>query len=313
MAKLKQLYEKYRPKRWYSWQTTFWLSGISGLMSLLTKVFGKENGLVSPLLASCGWIFLIIGISWVVKEERSTFAPWITGAVVCIFFFGSYSIGDFGAAVATWPLISAVIYALPFFWDESLKKKIPTMKERITILLVLGSQLLLSFWIQFFLVLSDFIVEYPSYYSDNLSESLFVVRPPTRRTQDPRGVFILDLLDRELMEYYQGKLWSEVDAELKLNPAVTARDLFAQVQAKTVRLKEDVYWSFLDAYTQPKDQGYELVLQDDWIGPQAKLDDDYRVEKICNLQPTKSSNPQQTQLVTSIGCGQSQVFGWLAK
>jgi hypothetical protein len=80
-----------------------------------------------------------------------------------------------------------------------------------------------------------------------------------------------------------------------------------------VRLKEDVYWSFLDAYTQPKDQGYELVLQDDWIGPQAKLDDDYRVEKICNLQPTKSSNPQQTQLVTSIGCGQSQVFGWLAK
>lgn len=282
-------------------------------MSLLAKLIGKENGFVSPLLAYCGWLFLIIGISWVVKEERSTLAPWITGAVLCIFFFGSYSIGDFGTAIATWPLVSAVIYGLPFFWDESLKKKIPDMGERITILLVLGSQLILSFWIQFFLVLSDFIVEYPSYYSDDLSKSLFVVRSPTRRTQEPRGVFLLDLLDTELVEYYQGKPWAEVETELTLDPAVKAQELFTQVRRKTLPLKEDVYWSFRDAYTIPKGEGYGLVLQNDWTGPQAQLEEDYLVEKICDLQPIATSRQQQGQLMTTISCGESQVFGWLAK
>ncbi|AFY37977.1 hypothetical protein Lepto7376_1643 [[Leptolyngbya] sp. PCC 7376] len=314
--KLKELFEKYRPKRWYSWQTTIWLSGISGLMSILATLIGQENSIVAEFLASCGWMFLIVGISWVVKEERSTLAPWITAAVITVFIFGSWEIGSWSTAIIIWPVISAIIYALPYFWNESLQKKLPNTKERIRIFLILGSQLLLSFWIQFYLVLSDFIVEYPSLYSDDLSESLFVVRTPNRSAQDPRGVFILDLLDVEIQEHYANRLWAEVDQELEQENILvpTILQLFEQVENKTARLKEDKDWLLLDPYTNPKGEGsQELVLQYDWRGSQAKDDEDYRVEKLCTFQPIPSPPPLISNvLVTQVECSPSKVFGWLS-
>ncbi|OKH17487.1 DUF5357 family protein [[Limnothrix rosea] IAM M-220] len=314
--KLKELFKKYQPKRWYSWQTSIWLSVISGGMSILARLLGKPDSIVSSFLAWFGWIFFIIGISWVVKEERSTLAPWITSAVICLFIFGSWELGNWEIAVMVWPVIAAIIYALPYFWDDSFKKKLPNTNERISILLILGSQLLLSFWIQFFFVLSDFIEEYPSYYSDDLSESLFVVRSPNRKAADPRGVFILELLDLEIQEHYENRLWTEVEAELK-EPEVlipTIRQLLDEVKGKTAKLKEDEDWSLAEPYAiETAETGQELILQYRWNGSRAREDQDYLVEKICDFQPIANPVPLLPgNPVTQVKCRESKVFGWLS-
>jgi len=313
MELLKKWYEQFRPKRWYSWQTSIWLSGISGILSLLATLVGKPLGLIATLIAYCGWFFLIGGTSWYAKEYYSDFAPWITGAILCIFFFGNFDIENWGWAVAIWPIISAIIYGLPYFWDESLQKKIPGMGDRVTILVVFGTQLLASFWIQFFIVLTNFIEEYPSFYSDDLSNSLFIVRTPSRRLRDPRGVFILDLLDVDLVEHYEGKPWGEVDAEMILDPSATTNQLFNEVLTKITPLKEDQYWLLQAPIAIPAGNGYNLILQYEWTGPQARLEDDYLIEKTCTLTPVMDTSPQQRGQITAIACQPSQVRGWLEK
>ncbi len=315
VKKVKALFEEYRPKRWYSWQTSIWLSGISGGMSILARL-GNPGSLVSKLLASFGWFFLIVGVSWLVKEERSTLAPWITSAVVCMFFFGSWNLGNWESGVMVWPVVAALIYALPYFWDDSFQRKLPDTNERISILLILGSQLLLSFWFQFFFVLSDFIEEYPSYYSDDLSESLFVVRSPNREAPDPRGVFVLELLDLEIQERYENRLWSEVDAELNRPPVLVPRirQLLEEVRAKTAQLKEDEYWSLADPYAiDTVEPGKELVLEYLWEGSRAQEEKPYIVEKVCDFRPIANPDPLlQGNVITQVECRESKVFGWLS-
>lgn len=316
VKKLQALFDKYRPKHWYSWQTSIWLSAVSGMFSGIADVVGGEWGIVSKFLAACGWFFLIVGISWVVKEERSTLAPWITAAVVCIFIFGSWEIGNWSLALIIWPIVSALIFALPYFWNDSLEKKIPDHGERITILLVFGTQLLLSFWIQFYLVLANFIQEYPSLYSDDLSQSLFIVRAPNRRLQEPRGVFILDLLDLEIQNAYSDRPWLEVEQELTQSTILIPdiHDLFKQVTAKLPVLKEDQHWELQDAVILPKEeQAQELVLRYDWTGSQAKEQEDYYVEKICMLQPKVDAERSPNTLLTQVDCDAATVCGWLPR
>ncbi|NJN73524.1 MAG: DUF5357 domain-containing protein, partial [Limnothrix sp. RL_2_0] len=192
-------------------------------------------------------------------------------------------------------------------------KKIPGMGDRVTILVVLGTQLLASFWIQFFIVLSNFIEEYPSFYSDDLSNSLFIVRTPSRRPREPRGVFILDLLDVELVEHYAGKPWAEVDAEMILDPSATTNKLFNEVLNKITPLKEDEYWRLQDPVAVPTGDGYDLILQYEWTGSKAHLDEDYRIEKTCVIMPVIDDSPQRRGQITAIACQPSQVQGWLEK
>ncbi|MGB2925525.1 MAG: DUF5357 family protein [Limnothrix sp.] len=311
MEFLKKWYEKLKPDRWYSWQTAFLLSAISCVMSILAETFGKTDSLVATLIAYCGWIFLIAGISWWSTEEYPTFSPWITGAALCIFFFGSFSIESWGWAVAVWPIISAIVYTLPYFWDDCLRPRIPNTADRIKILLVVGSQLLFSFWIQFFIVLSNFIEEYPSFYNDDLSESLFIVRTPNRSLQSPRGVFILELLDGKLVEHYEDKPWAEVDAEIVRDPTVIPEQLLTGVNRQITPLKEDSYWELQPAIAIPADRGYDLIVRYEWTGPQARQDDDYFVEKTCSLQPIQDESPAQRGTITAITCDPSLVEGWL--
>lgn len=309
---VQKLYEQFKPKHWYSWQTAIWLSAISGILSTLARLVSMRSfSLVATLIATLGWFFLITGISWAVTEQGNRFAPWITGAVLCFFVFGGYTTVNWGQVVVIWPLVSAIVFMLPYFWDESLQQKLPSLNDRITIMLVVGSQLILSFWIQFFIVLSTFLQEYPSFYSDNLSNSLFIVRTPAGQTQEPRGVFLLNLLDIELVDYYQNRPWKTVEAELLTNPTVPVNDLFNAVKGRTPTLKEDQYWSLLDPSFLPKDPGYELTLQYEWRGAKAQLDQDYYVQKVCLLTPYSDPADPSRELFTAIACQPSQVNGWL--
>lgn len=317
VKKFKEWLEKYWSKRWYSWQTMIWLSVVSGILAAIANVVGGNLGLVSMLVAACGWFFFIVGMSWFAKERCSPFAPWITAAVICTFVFGNWELGDWSLALIIWPIVSAVVFALPYFWNDSLEKKLPDPSGRVVILLMFGTQLLLSFWIQFYLVLSNYIEEYPSLYSDDLSESLFIVRTPNRRPQDPRGVLILDLLDLEMQVYYGDRLWEEVNQELTdttiVRPIID--DLLINVQTPIVSLKEDNYWKLGKIFAEAKgEQAQKLTLRYNWTGSKAQEDKDYYVEKICTLQPKASRNPLAPDaLMTNVDCDSTTVCGWLPK
>lgn len=308
----KKIVAQLKPPHWYSWRTSILLSGISGILSVLARLLGTQPfSVIAWLIAFCGWFFLLVGISWAITEQGGRFSAWVTGAVFCFFFFGQIQTSNWQQALITWPLVSAGVFALPYFWDESLTKKLPKIEERITILLVIGSQLIVSFWLQFFIVLSTFITDYPSLYSDDLSESLFIVRSPTRRAPDPKGVFILDLLEGELIDYFGDRPWGEVQAKLINDPAEPVDRLLATVIARTPDLKEDQYWQLRTPVVLTEGQGYTLVLQYAWRedAPKARLEEDYYVEKTCTLTPTKDSTGEQ---ITAIACQATKVHGWLA-
>ncbi|HEY9652678.1 MAG TPA: DUF5357 family protein [Coleofasciculaceae cyanobacterium] len=289
------LQKNLRPPSAFSSYTLILLSIFSWFMSWLA------NGIVENLLANLGWIFLIFGTYWATTATKLLWigkiplSPWITGALVSIYIFGWLTGGLSEAALICWPLFSAIIAAIPDFLGENLQLKSPSPPKRQDLVILFGTQLLLSSWFQFYFILQNWVEQYPSVLADEFNQSAFVwkVSTPLVASESPRGIAILNAMEPQLKQRLNGKPWSEVERLLLEPERVKLINSFEQKAKQQIgSVQEDELWQVKSNISR-RTSGYNLQLQAIWDGPRSKPQP-YSVNKSCQITQAISQTTATT-------------------
>jgi hypothetical protein len=295
------------------------LSVFSYYMAMLAS-----TSLLKDLLTNFGWIFLIVGVHWGttsanqlrigydpnIPRDGFPVSPWITGALVSLYLF------NFGAwtgeirqeALIYYPTISALIAILPDFLGEKpdggLTFKKAPLDTRQNIVVLVGTQLLLSCWFQFHFVTQDWLTQYPSVLVDNFNDSSFVVKFQPLTSEKPRGVLILDTMEPKLRQQLDGKPWPEVERLLLKEERLKLVDKVQMQATKQVTaVDEDDLWQVTPNVSSRKGGGYNLNLQANWLGPRARPKN-YSVVKPC--QVTQVATPARSPATKPINASQGR-------
>ncbi|NMF62403.1 septal junction protein FraD [Brasilonema octagenarum] len=288
------------PPKAYSWQTLIYLSLFSWLMSSLAL------GLVKDLIAFCGWLFLIFGTAWYTTDNplyvpgtNLPIGALITGFLVSVFAFG------YGESVLTtrtivlWPTISAIITAIPEFFEGSgvdAKTLIPKIEDRQKMIILVGSCMVISCWLQFFFLTQNWLKQYPSLTVDNYQKSAFVTKTVSTEKIPQNGVLILDKISPKVEDQLRGKPWSEAEQWL-FNARRNVGDLGKEVINKElVEYEERFLWHVEPRVSNVKGGGYKLDLLSIWDGPSSNARG-YYLEKSCRVDPVLTSGSTSSQIV----------------
>jgi hypothetical protein len=318
------LQKNLRPPSAFSWETLILLSLFSLYMAFLA------TDVVAQLLVNFAWIFLIVGVFWGTTaanqfrigykspvEPGFPLSPWITGALVSIYIFSRN--GELTQeTLISWPIISAIIAALPDFVGEGPRLKIPLPQKRQNLVILFGTQFLLSCWFQFYFVIQNWLGEYPSVLADNFQQSAFVVKRELATSTIPRGALILNTIEPKLVERLDSKPWSDVERLLLQEERVKLINA-VEKQAKqqiSPKIGEDAFWKVRSGISS-RNSGYNLDLQAVWQGPRAEPQKEYFVTKSCritqsNVTPNPVTDPNNSQpppsSISSFVC--DPVQGW---
>jgi hypothetical protein len=287
---------------------------------------------VENLLVNFGWIFLIWGVFWGTtaagqlrigykdkQKDGFPLSPWITGALVSVYIFGGPTGEVRREALIYWPVISAIIAALPDFLGEGFTLKAPPLQKRQNLVVLFGTQILLSCWLQFYFVIQNWLVQYPSLVADDFDQSAFVVKwesplsPPP-----PRGALILESMEPKLRDQLNARPWSEVERSLLPKERQKLLNTLAkQTKQQMSSLEEDSLWQ-VTSDVSTSGSGYNLELRANWKGPRSGLQEK-SMTKPCQITQayppttgeTKPINTQQespSRPVSRVVC--QPVKGW---
>ena len=286
------------PDKAFGWQTLIYLSLFSWLMSSLSN-----DGPIQDIIAFLGWVFLIAGTSWYTTDKPlyipGTIMPVgavITGGIVSVFAFQQNKEFLISRTIIFWPTISALITAIPEFFEGSgtdVKTQLPELKDRESVIILIGCCMLLSCWLNLYGVTDTWLNEYPSarypVYQDETArrnDLLMVIEPQDKIPQN--GVVILNKLQSAVETALDGKSWSEVELWLK-NANRKASQLGEKIiEINLAKFEEKDFWK-AEANVQnidPKDynSGYRLDLYSVWQGPSA-TENGYYLKRSCQIEP----------------------------
>jgi hypothetical protein len=270
------------PDRAFSWKTLILLSLFSWFMSSLA------TNPVQDIVATCGWLFLILGVSWVTVENpprigRASISPWIIGALISIFLLGGLPNVQPQIALICWPPISAFIACIPDFLEMGLKLKWPAIIARPRIIILILSNILVSCWLQFYFVLEHWLEQYPTLLSDpdKFSKSAFVFKLQPQVIIAPRGTLIINDLETRIKQELDKQPWSKAERWLLEAERQDWIDKVAQQLQKVRPAEEDIWWRFTSKASFTT-SGYELHLLGTWQGPSSHPGM-YYVEKYCQI------------------------------
>lgn len=304
---VQDIYDRIRkilvPPKAYSWQTLIYLSVYSWILSFFAI------GYIQNIIAFFGWLFLIAGTAWYTTDDPlrvpGTFMPVgavITGFLVSVFAFGNQDNGITSRTIVLWPTISALITAIPEFFEGSgtdSKAQIPKPEVRQKITVLVASSMVLSCWIQFYFVMDNWLKQYPSLLADDFQRSTFVVRMDKAEKIPENGVLILDRLQPIVEAELAGKPWSQVERWL-LDAKTQVGKLGNQVINKTLaKYEEKELWRVEPRVVNTK-SGYILDLLSIWEGPTSNPKG-YYLKKSCRIEPVAGSinNPNTTASLAS--------------
>lgn len=287
----------------FSGQTFILLSLFSWVMSLFV-----DNELVQDFLAWLGWLFLTIGVGWVLAGVKQNIlgidvypGPWITGALACSFL--SYGWGNISLAVISWPIISALIATIPKFLKKGFDIVNPTLDgkkyagDRQEIVLLFLFSTILSCWLQFFFLLQNWLQDYPSLVADTFARSAFVVKVDASSGQNSRGVTLLNLAETILRERLETAPWGEVERWL-FELDIEIEQLELDVKNRIPRVEEDRLWD-LQGNVAPGNPDYILNMIAIWRGPSSRPGG-YSLQKSCSIVQRSNrvtTTPGQTPTV----------------
>lgn len=304
-AFLEGVYERIRrlivPEKAYSWQTLIYLSIFSWFASSLAV------GYVKDIISFFGWIFLIAGTSWYTTDDPlripGTFMPVgavLTGFLVSVFAFGREEDVITPRTIVLWPTISAIITAIPEFFEGSgtdVQTQIPKPEIRQRVIVLVASCMILSCWIQFYFVMDNWLKEYPSLLADNFKNSTFVVSRQSPAKIPANGVVILDNLQPLVEEQIAGRPWSQVERWL-IDADQQVGNLGRRVVEKNLaKFDEKELWLVKPRVVNTK-SGYILDLLSIWTGPSSNPRGFY-LKKSCRVEPVAAPTNSSIANVTS--------------
>ncbi len=301
---LKDVIERIRyillPPKAFSWQTLIYLSVFSWLMSSLAN----PNSPARDIIAFFGWVFLIAGTSWYTTDKPlyipGTVMPVgavITGGIVSIFAFGREEM-IVDRTIIFWPTISAIITAIPEFFEGSgtdVKTQLPKLEDRQSGIVLIGCCMLLSCWLNLYIVTDEWLNEYPSAQypvatdeNPRTNDLLTVLEPENEIPKN--GVLILNKVQSSVLDQLNGKSWSEVERWLKSSNQ-NATELGRKIiDIHLAEFDEKDFWKVQARVESidPQDiNTYRLDLFSVWEGPSSK--DGYYLKSSCQIQPIAES------------------------
>jgi Family of unknown function (DUF5357) len=236
-------------------------------------------------------ILLIGGVAWYTTKEPMTIqgislGSWLTGGLICLFLFGIWgNPALWPIGLVAWPLVSAILAAIPEFWTEGLKLKTPAPGVRQGLLILLLVHVVLSCWLFFIFVLQGWLQQYPSLVADDYSRSAFVNKIDFGSNPAPRGSRILNGVEERLRTEIDGKIWPNVERWL-----LNANERIDKISQDTInnlgRVEEDALWN-IQSDVSSRDSGYNLQLVGNWNGPGSRLKG-YHVSKSCQITLSRS-------------------------
>lgn len=290
------------PPKAYSWQTLIYLSVFSWLMSSLA-----DNGAIQDMIAFFGWIFLIAGTSWYTTDKPlyipGTIMPVgavITGGIVSIFAFG-HDEAVVAKTIIYWPTISAIITAVPEFFEGSgtdFKTQLPKLEDRESVITLIGCCMLLSCWLNLYGLTDQWLKNYPSATYPISRENtvsqrndLLTILKPDKKIPE-NGILIINKLQSAVETSLKGKSWSNVELWLKGANKNVGKIGKTVVNINLADFEEKNFWKTQARVENidPKDynSGYKLDLFSVWEGPSA-TPKGYYLKKSCQIEPIAES------------------------
>ncbi|MEM9769173.1 MAG: DUF5357 family protein [Cyanobacteria bacterium P01_D01_bin.71] len=276
------------PQDYYAWQTLIYLGIFSFTMSWVARL-AVGPGITVNVIATGGWLFFALGIGWLLEQSKIrilgvSVAPWVMGAILCLYVFSWVPGSPWSIGLMTWPLISVAIAAVPHFltWELRLKKMPPSPVRQQLILLTLVA-LLLSNWFQFYFRLQSWFEIYPSLLADDFSQSGFVYRLASVPEERARGIVLLTSAETEIIQKLDGTPWPHVERWLlgideRLNTIKDKNTVFLTSP------EERQLWQLQASREELGNGSYVLNLMAVWSGP-ASTADGYHLTKSCVVQP----------------------------
>lgn len=317
------------PPRAFSWQTLIYLSVFSWLMSSLADQ-GLEQQPIRDIIAFFGWVFLIAGTSWYTTDKPlyipGTIMPVgavITGGIVSIFAFQQDD-AVVARTIIFWPTISALITAIPEFFEGSgtdVKTQLPKLEDRESLIVLIGCCMLLSCWLNVYVVTDRWMREYPSATvniggQEAAQRSDLLTFPESRDRIPQNGRLILEELESAVKTRLSGKSYSDVELWLK-NANEQVRQLGETIIGiKLADVQEKDLWTTQATVGNIKDNpsSYILNLFSVWNGPSA-VPGGYYLQKSCQIEPitepVDTLSPQNEKItVAEIECLPKIPSGW---
>jgi Family of unknown function (DUF5357) len=295
-AVLQDIRTTLQPERWDSWQTLMVMAIFSALLGSLA------TGWAQSLISSCGWIWLVLSVWWLVYEYKKQITwgfwfpgPWIVGAMLALFMSSNFPIIPKSALLILWAPVSAAIAILPNFIQSNKVSKepewaYPQLNKRKGILLLVLTHLLIACWVQFYFLLQTWLTAYPSLRSENLSRGNFIVN--IQPEANNRGRDVLRLTEAALKDELKDKSWPDVERWL-LETNRTLPKLEEEVQIRLgqqpLRYAEDSWWKLNGKVTGGE---YDLELQAYLQRPNTKPSG-RNVTMLCRINPKTIALPPE--------------------
>jgi len=310
---LKELFAIVIPTKWDSAKTLIVLGAFSWFVSIFV---GRTT---QNIISFIGWIFLIGGIHWVMHAEKELksiltingifIGPWITGALICYFLFGTTD-GIPAIAYILWPCISAVVAGLPKFIGSDGKTQTPTWgkpktSDRQYLVNLALINLLLSCWIQLTFTTRQWLADYPTLQNEDVSNSAFVFQTQSPADVRSRGVEVLSRAEAQLKANLQGQSWSQVERWLlDFNQQMSQIDQTVLNQMNQVQ--ENAYWRVAGKILPGE---YNVQLFSIWDGPSADSTGFYYTQtcQISRVAPADVSGLPSVSATTMPQVGNAKV------
>ncbi len=286
-----------QPPRWDSWQTLMLMAVFSALLA------GAATSWAQTLISSCGWIWLICSVWWLVYESKKSLTfgfwfvgPWIISALIGLFLFSNFPMIAPSGLLILWAPVAALIAIFPnFIKSNSLTKEpewsIPAVNKRQGMVFLVLTHLLVACWVQFYFLLQHWLMTSPSLQADaDFGRGNFVinVRPETVS----RGREILRLTETSLKQELKDKSWPEVERwllELNRNIGKLQEDVQSSLGQQVIQYREDQWWKIDGEVTGGE---YDLELTAYLQRPYSRKDG-HQVSMICQITPKRIALPPE--------------------
>lgn len=224
--------------------------------------------------------------------EGLSLSTWILVGLICLFVASLWR----DIATFIWmilPPLSAIIAAWPEFIGAGKKLENLRNEQRFKLLIWLLLHLIISCWINFNLIIQDWVQQYPSLLADNLSQSDFLVKIQPFSLPVTEGEKALNTMERQLNSQINGKPWSV--AETWLNNPSQQEKLLAEAKKQISKVPEKKFWNFRTEVN-PQKTGYNFLMIAEWHGPSYNPQG-YLLKKVCQVNSiTQQPTPANTNL-----------------
>ncbi len=291
----KWLEKSLKPPIIFSYQTLILLSIYSLVLGLLTTEFTNRA------IIACGWMFFLLGTAWGLNEKPIRIGSfllnfWIMSVLICIFVFG-YILEDLFQPElwVTLPLVVILIMTINEFTNSKLQFQIPTVAIRQRLFTQLAVHLLISCWMQFFIVVDDIIKNYPVLVREDFRNSIFVNKLPFLPAPKSRGELALESVVTVVEERLNNQSWQTIESLLEpTNREQWIGEIWQEflpenpnILSITPNTKENDLWEFTTNAI-PENNGYLLTLITEWQGPRAGAG---KISFVSNCEIRRSSEP----------------------